>query len=66
MADKNWRDSTQIMACKELCQKFDRRQAIIILIDDEGRIQGASYGQTGELCTEAGRLLDSIIDKVFI
>ena len=63
--DPNWRTNPRIQACKEVCQRFDQQQAIIITVDKEGRVQGESYGVTGPLCAQAGRIMEKIFKTVF-
>ena len=57
MPDTNWRDNPHIMAAREFAKKFHAKQVIILHIDD-GNLRMASYGETGALCKDAGKLGD--------
>ena len=51
----------EIAEAAVLCRKLMARGLIIIAIDEDGRMAGASYGMTTPECRDAGRVLDDMI-----
>lgn len=48
----------------ELGERLGVRVAIIVTVDDAGRIAGASWGRSVADCRGAGRTLDQIVDHL--
>lgn len=60
-----WNPSPQVAAARDIGRRFKRPQVIIIMLDQEiGEIELATYGETRELCREAGKLGDVAYDAV--
>lgn len=56
----NYRQDQGVQACKAaLEQRPGGIMALQIVVTRDGRLIGHSYGVTGALCTEAGKLLDA-------
>ena len=64
MADRNWRESKEIMTARRVCAELGQTAVVLVLVDDiEGEVKVASYGKDGRRCTWAGHLADHLLDK---
>ena len=59
-----WNPSPKVAAARDFGKKFDKKMVIILSIDDQNRIDYASYGKDKSLCENARQLADFIFDKI--
>lgn len=59
MADKGWKTNPSIQEAKRVAQARGSTAVIMILVNEnEGTIELATYGTTGPRCTAIGKLGD--------
>ena len=52
-----WNPEPRVADCREIARRWGgKKQVIIMAIDEEGRIDMATYGETKQLCTVAFEL----------
>lgn len=60
-----WNPEPRVADCREIARKWNgKKQVIIIAIDNDGRIDMATYGETKQLCTVAKVLGDIGLDAI--
>lgn len=60
-----YRQDPGVQSCKAALEKqAGGIMAIQIVVTRDGRLIGHSYGVTGALCTEAGKLLDAAVHGI--
>ena len=65
MADRNWRTNPSIQQAKAVAQATGATRVVMLLINDEtGTMQTATYGKDGPLCTKAGAIGDFVFEEV--
>jgi len=56
--------SPKVADCRDIARKWGKEQVIIISLDDEGRMEMATFGKTRELCVVAKKLGDVAFDCI--
>ena len=60
-----WNPSPKVAAARDIGKKFSKAQVIVLMIDqDDGTLEVASYGKTRELCADAKKIGDVAFDAV--
>ena len=60
-----WNPSPHVADCRDVARKWGGKEQVIILtIDGDGRVEGASYGETRELCACAKVFMDVAFDAI--
>ena len=60
-----WNPSPKVAAARDIGKKFRKPQVVVLMIDqDAGTLEFASYGETRELCAEARKIGDAAFDAV--
>jgi hypothetical protein len=60
-----WNPSPKVAAARNIGKKFGKPQVVVLMIDqDSGTLELASYGETRELCEEARKLGDVAFNAV--
>lgn len=54
--DFMWNPSPKVADCRDIATKWKKDQVIIISLDDEGRLEMATFGKTKQLCHVTGHL----------
>ena len=63
MADRNWRDDPEIRAAQAFARAHGK-SAVIILHFAPGQVGVASYGRSGPICREAGKVADRLLGAI--
>lgn len=65
MAAPGWRTNQSIQEARKVAKSLGKTAVIMVLIDeDSGTLELATYGTTGPRCTVAGRLGDKAFAAV--
>jgi hypothetical protein len=60
-----WNPSPKVAAARDIGKKFGKPQVVVLMIDqDAGTLEFASFGTTRELCAEAKKIGDVAFDAV--
>lgn len=60
-----WNPSPKVAAARDIGKQFRKPQVVVLMIDqDAGTLEFASYGETRELCAEARKIGDAAFDAV--
>ena len=60
-----WNPSPKVAAARDIGKKFGKPQVIVLLLDQEaGTLEFASYGDTKALCGDAKKIGDIAFDAV--
>ena len=59
-----WNPSPKVAAARDFAEKFKKQQVIILAIDEDGRLDYASYGATKHLCSTSKILADIAFNAI--
>ena len=60
-----WNPSPKVAAARDIGKKFRKPQVVVLMIDeDAGTLEFASYGETRALCAKAKKIGDVAFDAV--
>ena len=59
-----WNPSKEVAVARDAAKALDAKQAIVLYVMDNGQYGMASYGQTKDLCKQAGRWGDRLFDEL--
>jgi hypothetical protein len=53
----------KVATCREVAQKYGKRQVIILMMDDD-TLEYASYGENAQMCKDAKKLADVAYEAI--
>ena len=60
----SWNPSPKVADCRDIANKWNVDQVIIVGIDSDGGIAVVSYGKTKQLCTVAKKFGEVIMESL--
>lgn len=59
-----WNPSPKVAAARDFGEEFGKDLVIILSVDQEGRLEYASYGKNQFLCNQAQELADKAFNAI--
>lgn len=56
-----WNPSPEVAAVRDSAVKLKSQFAVLVYLDEQGRLCTASYGKTMKLCAEAGKFAEHLM-----